>query len=761
AYEAGTTQNARSLGTKKKARQIADDTYYDRRRRADSFDASPGVLPPSTRRDSTIPKSTSSNLLFFGTDDIATLKKTDGIVKAPAEDIEAEPQKEEDLGEQSEEWNELRNLARDVFSVYFSVGNDSNTDMSKTKQIKTKGIQKYIIGTMPYLTAYLTKLQLPKPIVKILLFTEASFRGMAQVYFQNSPISGLFILAAMFVQSTRVATHGVIAIIAGNLTGSLMGFDRSFLSSGLFGYNSFLVGLALATFYSPEKHEGYYWPVAAAAIIFAYFSSVLFVMLGKILSPYKTPPFTLPFNISTFMFLLAMGGMNNVNMAPVRPPELPSYESEPVTDLTARAFFAGSIRGVGQVYLANNMVSGILVLVGLLVCSRISALAAFTGSAVGAGVAALVGCSREAIENGMYGFNSSLTMVAMLMFYVPSIGSIMVGIMASIITVFIQLALATLLEPCGLPFMTLPFCFAALAFIVIQGTTSNVISVPLSSMTTPEDHLHRVTRLSQGFELLYGAIRSSSYKGNKRSLLRGFRSGTSRMNSALSEYDDAVHGESSKGFFSRISGWRNSTKDQHEDKRAGKMQRMMSFQLSTVTQKSSKDSLKKRSYTRMFNWINTGNDFEISKAQFKHFLQSIGFVNESGLDFACQTFQLMDLDRSGDIDVDEFIAFVHISTLMPEIRRLIIKFFDFVDVNNDHAVEISELDSARSYLGLPPLSEHDHSSLEALFNEEGELEYDVTIFKIKSIVKDYQRKRKAGLSLDASIHSSVRIRSSQ
>lgn len=77
----------------------------------------------------------------------------------------------------------------------------------------------------------------------------------------------------------------------------------------------------------------------------------------------------------------------------------------------------------------------------------------------------------------------------MLMFYVPSVGSFSIGIIASIMTVFIQLALATSLEPCGLPFMTLPFCISALAFVVIQGTTSNVISVPLSSMTTPEDHL--------------------------------------------------------------------------------------------------------------------------------------------------------------------------------------------------------------------------------------------------------------------------------
>ena len=66
-----------------------------------------------------------------------------------------------------------------------------------------------------------------------------------------------------------------------------MGFDKSFLSCGLFGYNSFLVGLAIATFDSSEMHKGYNWQAVIGVIVTSYFSSVLFVMLGKILSPYK------------------------------------------------------------------------------------------------------------------------------------------------------------------------------------------------------------------------------------------------------------------------------------------------------------------------------------------------------------------------------------------------------------------------------------------------------------------------------------------
>ena len=96
----------------------------------------------------------------------------------------------------------------------------------------------------------------------------------------------------------------------------------------------------------------------------------------------------------------------------------------------------------------------------------------------------------------------------------------MLGIVAAVITVFIQMALGTSLEPSGLPFMTLPFCLAALSFVVIQGTLDTVISVPLSSMTTPEDHMKRIRKLSAGFDLLHGAISSASYSG---STSRGLR----------------------------------------------------------------------------------------------------------------------------------------------------------------------------------------------------------------------------------------------
>ena len=124
---------------------------------------------------------------------------------------------------------------------------------------------------------------------KTIKFVGMSLRGIGQVYFMNNPVSGLLILAALFIQSTRVAVHGIIALVAGTVMALLLRFDIGLARSGLFGYNSVLVGLAIATFDSTthDLHKGYNAATIICTIVFASSSSVIFVMLGKLLAPYK------------------------------------------------------------------------------------------------------------------------------------------------------------------------------------------------------------------------------------------------------------------------------------------------------------------------------------------------------------------------------------------------------------------------------------------------------------------------------------------
>ena len=55
-------------------------------------------------------------------------------------------------------------------------------------------------------------------------------------------------------------------------------------------------------------------------------------------------------------------------------------------------------KGIGQVFLADNIISGILVLLGLAVCSRISAVVAYLGSVLGAASALAIGVPAAAAK---------------------------------------------------------------------------------------------------------------------------------------------------------------------------------------------------------------------------------------------------------------------------------------------------------------------------------------------------------------------------
>jgi hypothetical protein len=210
---------------------------------------------------------------------------------------------------------------RDIFGVYFEgcYATDSLSEHKKDKPFIISFFRS-INGTMPWLQPFIEK---RLRYSNFFLFIETCLRGIAQVCFQNNPLSGLFILAGIFLQSSRVAMHGLLAVVGGNLFAFAFGFDKGMIRSGLFGYNAVLVGLALATFDSPTQHTGYYTPTVLASIVFASFSSVLFVMMGKLLVPYKSPPLTFPFNFATLMFLLATADMGRVDFDPVRNPALP------------------------------------------------------------------------------------------------------------------------------------------------------------------------------------------------------------------------------------------------------------------------------------------------------------------------------------------------------------------------------------------------------------------------------------------------------
>ncbi|CAB9514197.1 Urea transporter 2 [Seminavis robusta] len=591
-------------------------------------------------------------------------------------------------------------LIRGTFPVFFEDDDDqqdngNDSTVGKWFQLWT--------GTMPWIQSSPTISSNP-----VAMFIDLCLRGIGQVVFQNSPMTGLFILVGLFIQSTRVAIHGTISLVVTNALALLLGFDKGLVQSGLFGYNAVLVGLALATFDSEAgggKHQGYSASTLIGSAVIASFTAILFVMMGKLLVPYKSPPLTLPFNVATLLFLLSTAHMGRVTYDSVRPPSLPEYDSTP-TDMqvTAAQFFAGSIRGIGQVFLADNLAAGFLTLIGMALCSRIGAVAAWMGSALGAITAICIGVDAAAIEAGMFGFNASLTVTAMFLFYTPSIGAGILAVIAGVMTVIAQQALANWLNPWGLPFMTLPFCVVCLPFIIIQGTTSIVIAVPLASMTIPEDHLQRVNMLSDGFAFLKEALQtptSDSRKSSSKMRSKRLTKSLSLLGEAL---DEADHAQSSRAL--EATGIQSPTKKNPQKKKGW----------GTSTEQIQHNETKEAALTIFASLLeqhnNTASQQQIPLSLITNAFQAAGLQDMEALSFASLVLTFIDLDDSGTIDKAEFVAFALVCHAMHTIREKIAQFFEFVDEDNSGSVSFEEIDAALEYLGQPVLD--DDSKLQLL-----------------------------------------------
>jgi urea transporter len=110
--------------------------------------------------------------------------------------------------------------------------------MTMAHQTTRQSPLRMVDGTMPALGEKAHNI----PVVG---FLEYCLRGIGQVVFMNSPITGLFILAAMWIHNPWLGFAGTVGVIASTLAAHALGIDRGLIHAGLYGFNGVLVGLAL------------------------------------------------------------------------------------------------------------------------------------------------------------------------------------------------------------------------------------------------------------------------------------------------------------------------------------------------------------------------------------------------------------------------------------------------------------------------------------------------------------------------------------
>lgn len=342
--------------------------------------------------------------------------------------------------------------------------------------------------------------------IPVVGFLEYCLRGIGQVVFMNSPITGLFILAAMWIYDPWFGFAGTVGVIASTLAAHALGVDRGLIRAGLYGFNGVLVGLALALFLTPA------WDalIVVWVIVLSAASSVLMAALLAVFGAWGVPPFTLPFNIITLLFLITglhvAHGRLGVSVAPAAPVSggaavqtalRPGAHAAGNTD--AMAVVNAILRGIGQLFFLNSILAGVLIIMGIAFCSRIVAIFSLVGSIVGMLTGMALGADGAAIYNGLWGYNSFVAAAAIAgLFYVLTWRSALLSVACAAFTALLFGAMASFFGPWGLPALTLPFCFGTLAFVLLKDVSRNFTWVPAADVVTPEEHLRRARTHSNG-----------------------------------------------------------------------------------------------------------------------------------------------------------------------------------------------------------------------------------------------------------------------
>lgn len=279
-------------------------------------------------------------------------------------------------------------------------------------------------------------------------FADTTARGIGQVIFLNSPMSGGVILGGLALGSPYLASLAATGAIVATGTAKVTKMDNNSLQDGLWGYNGCLVGCAAAVF-------------GPASIVAATTSTII----GAAATPFVAAALKETMSIPQWTY--AFNAVALTSLLRTRP-FLPAGEI--TTDVaTAAAETSSSVGmgdvllapliGISQIFVVESALSGAVITYGIGMYSPGLAAHAVMGSAVGSlfGLASGAADFSE-VAMGLWGFNSALTSMAVGVFFVHSIPVMALSAGGAAATAAVFGAMKTVFDAYGAPCLTLPFC---------------------------------------------------------------------------------------------------------------------------------------------------------------------------------------------------------------------------------------------------------------------------------------------------------------
>ena len=220
------------------------------------------------------------------------------------------------------------------------------------------------------------------------------FRGVGQVMFQNNAVSGILMLVGIGCNSLSMCLFAMLGTIISTSTAVVLKYNRENIDNGLYGFNGTLVGIAVPCFMSINV-----WSVVLMVI-----ASAASTLVARGFEKQKIlPTLTAPFVMITWVMLLVSYVFPELQQPGV------SAVAEGETFSLLRAV---SLNFAEIMLQGNSLLTGLFFFLAILVNSRKMALDTFLACTLALVVAWIPFIGTQSINNGMYGYNAILTVLA-------------------------------------------------------------------------------------------------------------------------------------------------------------------------------------------------------------------------------------------------------------------------------------------------------------------------------------------------------------
>ena len=304
---------------------------------------------------------------------------------------------------------------------------------------------------------------------EISMLSDSVLNSYSQVFFARNRAFALFLLIVTFFDPV-MGFCGLLSIIIANLFAWALGFSKEAIQSGDFGFNSLLVGLGLGFYYAPNLE------LIILIIVGALISFLFTVGVSGILYKYNLPFLSIPFLLALWALMLSSRNFSNLIISErgiytlnelyatgsnylVKLYQFFKWENLPEM---VRIYF----NSLGAILFQFNILSGILVAIGLLIYSRIAFLFSFISFAAAYYFYQLLGADITTLSYYYIGFNFILSGIALGgYFLVPSKTSILWTILLVPVLMILTSSLGSLFATVQLNIYSLPFNIVVITFL--------------------------------------------------------------------------------------------------------------------------------------------------------------------------------------------------------------------------------------------------------------------------------------------------------